>query len=374
MKLFRITRRRLLAGGAAVSLGAALSGYRSLLAGPPRKPLYVDGLSFLPDDPRDIAASGLDAFILDASVAVPITDSAGRARFVRTFENSRDGLEAAVRQIDDIPHAYVATRGSEIGRRRGTGVFLQFQSCRPIEDKLERIAYFYRRGLRVLQITHHNNNAFGGGALEADPIGLTPLGIAGVAEMNRLGIVVDISHASEATALDVCRHSMSPVVLSHGACRALLNNPRCASDAVIRAVADSGGVMGVFMYSFWLTDAPAPTIGHYLAHIRHIIKVGGLDSVGIANDFQVDGLQVLKDVDNDNALGAVNFHDWWRAQREQGVPGYSGLPQHVVIPELNDVKRMYTIHRALERTGFSADAIDKIMGGNWIRVLRTVLG
>ena len=96
--------------------------------------------------------------------------------------------------------------------------------------------------------------------------------------MNRLRMLADVSHASEPTALDVAKHTRQPFILSHGACRAIVDHPRCASDAVIRAIADRGGVMGIFMMSFWLTTADVPTVEHYLAQIRHVIKVGGIDT------------------------------------------------------------------------------------------------
>ncbi len=130
-----------------------------------------------------------------------------------------------------LTNAYVATRGSEIGRRTGTGIFLQFQSCEPIGTDLSRLEYFHRKRLRALQITHHQNNLFGGGSIELVPSGLTPLGIEGIAEMNRLGILADVSHASEPTALDVAKYTRKPFLLSHGACRAIVDHPRCASDA-----------------------------------------------------------------------------------------------------------------------------------------------
>jgi membrane dipeptidase len=83
------------------------------------------------------------------------------------------------------------------------------------------------------------------------------------------------------------------VILSHGAARAFVNNARCAPDNVIRAIAESGGMMGIFMMSFWLTTDPTPMVDHYVQHIRYAAKVGGIDAVGIANDFPLAGEQNL---------------------------------------------------------------------------------
>jgi membrane dipeptidase len=224
------------------------------------------------------------------------------------------------------------------------------------------------------QITHHHDNQFGGGSIELSPTGLTPLGIEGIAEMGRLRIVTDISHASEQTALDVARHTRRPFILSHGACRAIVDHPRCVSDAVIRAIADRGGVMGIFMMSFWLTSADVPTIDHYLAQIRHVIDVGGIETVGIANDFTIAGEPELLALGNDNSAGVKGYYGWWRPLQAIGMPGFAQLPKHVVIPELNTIDRMALICAALERSNFSDEHVEKIVGGNWIRVLTDVLG
>ena len=364
-------RRRLLQGGAALLFGARFGPLRAA-----SRPLYVDGLlSSLPERNQDLEASGLDAFICDVADVEEVRDPDGTIRYRRTFATCDRSLDAALEHIrDELPDAHVATRGSEIGTRAGTGIFLQFQSCEPVAEDLSRIAYFYGKGLRVLQITHHNDNAFGGGSIELKPRGLTALGFEGVAEMNRVGMLVDVSHASERTALDVAGHTKAPFILSHGACRAIVDHPRCASDAVIRAIAGRGGVMGVFMMSFWLTRWPRPTVDHYVAQLRHVIEVGGLETVGVANDLSIAGEMALSALDNDNERGVKNYHDWWRPLQAQGMPGFERLPTHVVIPELNNLRRMQRIQEALELDGFKASEIEKIMGGNWQRVLRAVLG
>jgi len=360
----------LLAGAAALTAACAGTGPAKA------RPLYLDGLlSSLPDNDADIRASQLDGFLCDVSDVGEIRDADGTIRYSRTFESCDASLDAALVRIrSELKSAYVATRGSELGRRTGTGIVLQFQSCEPIGSDLARIGYFYRKGLRALQFTHHNDNLFAGGSIESKTSGLKPLGIEGLAEMNRIGMLADISHASDATALDVARVARKPFVLSHGACRAIVNHPRCAPDAVIRALAERGGVMGIFMMSFWLTRDAVPTVEHYLAQIRHVIRVGGLDAVGIANDFTIAGEMALRALNNDNAEGVKNYLDWWKPLQARELPGFEILPQHVVIPELNTIERMTLIQRALERGGFGAAQIDKILGGNWKRVLTEVLG
>jgi len=338
---------------------------------------WFDGLSFLPEDMNDIAQSGLSAMICDVSQVEEVRDPDGTPRYQRNFEVNDKALDQAIAKITASDQVFLATKGSQLlegGVENGAAAFLQFQSCETIGDDLERIGYFHRKGLRILQLTHHNNNRFAGGAIEPEQSGMTDFGRDGLAEMNRVGILPDVAHGSVATINEAARRSTSPVVYSHGACRALLDHPRCINDEGIRAIAEKGGVVGIFMMSFWLTKDPEPNIGHLLAHIRHVIKVGGIEAVGISNDFPMSGQQNLRKLNNDNAAGVKEYLGWWRAMRELGIPGYEEDPAHVVIPELNNINRMATIKRALEDDGFSAKDVSRIVGLNFARVMTDALG
>ena len=375
------SRRSFLRYTVATSLAGGIAGFsraaaQTARAAPPFP--YVDGLSFM-SPPEDIAASGLSAFIADVSSAerVPTTD--GSLKFFRSFEACARSITAQRRQLNSgqIPTAFLATRGSEIrnAHRDGrTAIFFQFQGCEPIGEDLSRLDLFYELGLRVLQITHHNNNAWGGGAIEKNWSGLTKTGHEGVERLNELRIIPDLSHVSDPTSLDVLRLSKRPVIVSHGAARALVNNARCTSDEVIRGVGSSGGAMGVFMMSFWLTTDAKPTVDAYIRQIRHIVNVGGIDAAAIANDYPVAGEQTAIKANNDNAAIISSYLPWWDSVAKQGVLGFDQRPTHVVIPELNHVKRMFSIHNALSKAGFKSAEVEKIMGGNWIRVLSDALG
>ena len=338
---------------------------------------YVDGLSFLNSPAADFPASGLTAFICDVSSAERLKTDDGSVKYFRSFEACARSLTAARRTLPTVPGAFLATRGSEIDeawKKNGTAVFFQFQGCEPIGDQLWRLDLFYELGLRVLQITHHNDNAWGGGAIEKTWTGLTKTGSEGVERMNALGILPDLAHVSDPTSLDVLKISRKPVVVSHGAARALVNNARCTSDEVIKAVANSGGVMGVFMMSFWLTTDATPTTDSYVRQIKHVVNVGGIDAAAIANDYPIGGEQAAVKAGNDNAKIIGSYYPWWDSVAKAGVLGFDVRPTHAVIPELNNVRRMFLIHQALERAGFSPRELEKIMGGNWIRVLKTSLG
>lgn len=375
-------RRNFLALLAATAAGGCTAGFpgqlqKTAVMNDLTDNVWFDGLSFLPDDMDEIRQAGLSAMICDVSKVEEVRDPDGTPRYVRNFTVNDKALDEAVKKIASSDHAFVALTGSDAlrsDRQSGAAAFLQFQSCETIGDDLDRISYFHSKGLRILQLTHHNNNLFAGGAIEPVQSGMTAFGRDGLEEMNRVGILPDVAHGSVDTIMQAAEHSSGPVVYSHGACRSLLEHPRCINDDGIRAIAEGGGVVGIFMMSFWLTKDPVPNIGHLLAHIRHVIKVGGIEAVGIANDFPMSGQQNLRRLNNDNSEGVKQYLDWWRAMRKLGVPGYEDDPQHVVIPELNNIDRMATLHRSLEQDGFSSDDIDRIMGGNFARVMIDVLG
>ncbi len=334
---------------------------------------FIDGLSFLPDDLDLVNQAQLSAMICDVSKVEEVVDDFGVVRYHRTFEKNDESLDQALAKIGQTSQVFVAKTGEDILKSPGCAAFLQFQSCETIGEDLSRISYFHKKGLRVLQLTHHNDNLFAGGAIERVHSGLTEYGREGLAEMNRVGLLPDVSHGSPATIKETAEASQSSIIYSHGACRALLDHPRCITDEGIRAIADKGGVVGIFMMSFWLTKEREPSIEHLINHIQHVIDVGGIDSVGISNDFPMSGQQNLIKLNNNNREGVKQYLGWWKSMRDVGVSGFETDPEHVVIPEINNINRMALISRALSERGFSHSDRAKIMGANWARVLTDVL-
>jgi membrane dipeptidase len=339
---------------------------------------YVDGLSFMTSDAADVGRSGLTAFICDVSSVEQLKTTDGSIRYFRSFEACARSITSMRRNLmaGRIPGAFLASRGSDVDdawRTQRTAIFLQFQGCEPIGDQLWRVEMFHELGLRVLQITHHNDNAWGGGAIEKTWSGLTKVGFEGIERLNALNIIPDLSHGSDPMALDVLKTSKKPVIISHGAARALVPTARCAPDEVIRGVGKSGGVMGIFMMSMWLTTDPTPTVDAYVRQLRHVANVAGIDAVGIANDYSLAGELSAVKAGNDNAKIISNYFAWWDSVNAQGVMGFDVRPKHAVIPELNNVRRMFLLEDALRKSGFSSSDVEKVMGGNWIRVLKQTL-
>ena len=373
-------RREFLSAGLVGAAGTVLLPRRGRCAGPREAkdapPLFFDGLILSPEEGagwEELGRSGISGFIWDVSAV-----EERNGKFVRPFLPCLRSIAAAGKFLRENPWGLsLATRGTDIPearRRMRTAVFLQFQSCEPFEDDLELLRVFHDLGLRVCQVTHHASNAFGGGSLERQWTGLTELGFRAIAMMNALGIIPDLAHGNDILCRDVLRTSTKPVVASHTCCRAIVPNARCITDEAIKGIADSGGLIAIMPLSFWITREPVPTVDHYIAHLEHVIKAGGIDAVGLANDEPVAGSIEAAKLGNDNAKAVKLDLDWWKEQRAAGILGFEELPAHAIIPELNDARRMFTIQAALEKKGHTTGQVEKIMGLNWLRVLTQALG
>ena len=262
------------------------------------------------------AHRALDMF--DAVLAGVVARSPNDFRLARTA----DDIEAAQRQ-----GKVAALIGVEGGHA--------------IEDSLGLLRDFYTLGARYMTLTHVNTNHWAdssgdiGNRKAKHHNGLTEFGRQVIAEMNRLGMIVDISHVSDKTFWDVLAASQAPVFASHSSCRALCDVPRNMTDDMIRALAKKGGIIQINFNPGFLTlrKSPPANLDDVVAHIDHAVKIGGIDGVGIGSDF--DGI-------------------------DQTPVG------------LEDVSRFPNLTRALRSQGYSAEDIRKIYGGNTLRLMRAV--
>ena len=338
-------------------------------------PLYFDGLILSLENTKnkeDFKDSGLSGFIWDVSF---VEEKDGK--YVRLFLPCLKSIARANKLLrENDGGLFLATKGSQIMEARQSGktaVFLQFQSCEPFTDDLELMAAFYELGLRICQVTHHSTNPFGGGSIEKEWTGLTERGFKAIEKMNDLNIIPDLSHGNEILCQDILKASKKPVVSSHTCCRAIVNNARCITDPVIKGIADSGGLVAIMPLSWWITNDPVPTVDHYLQHLEHVINVGGIEAVGLSHDQTIAGNLEAAKLNNDNAEAVKLSLGWWKKQQAAGVMGFEELPKHSIIPELNNVRRLFAIQTALEKKGYTSAQIEKIMGLNWVRVLTQCL-
>ena len=268
------------------------------------------------------------------------------------------------RVAHNADRALFVTRAEDIGRakaERKVGVIIGTRDPAVIEDDTDYIEPLYRTGLRTLQLTYNERSLLGDGCQERVQGGLTDFGIAAVEEMNRVGMIVDLSHAGEATAIEATRVSRAPVIISHSACRALRDNPRSASDDLIRAVAKTGGVIGICFLPFLLTAGgqSEATLEDLLRHVDHVVDLVGIAHVGFGSDLTetIDPAEMMTET---GALRQL-------ANRPYKSSVYPPLPW-IFPEEANSLGKWGNLTLGLLARGYSDDDAAEIVGGNWMRV------
>jgi membrane dipeptidase len=253
-------------------------------------------------------------------------------------------LEGWNRLLDQRADSFVRIGGVsdfDLIRSSGkVGILVGFQSSdhfRTVDD----VARFCDLGQRVSQLTYNRRDRLGCGCFEERDSGLTEFGAQVVAAMNQVGMVVDVSHCSERTCLDAIALSARPVLVTHSNCRALVPHPRCKSDAVLRAMAARGGVMGITAVAAFVSPHRHATVEDLLNHFDHVARTVGVEHVGIGSDIDVTAA--------DPATG--------RPLARYAVQG------------LAPARRVFDLTEGLIRRGYSDHAIELILGGNFQRVL-----
>lgn len=215
-------------------------------------------------------------------------------------------------------------------------------------------------GLRSCQLTYNHQNWVGSGCKEPAGSGLTAFGLELVESLNAARILIDLSHANARTMTDAIAASTAPVVISHTGCTSVYENVRNTADEQLRAVADSGGVVGICQIRPFLTDMKEGGLPRYFAHIDHAVKVAGVEHVCIGSD-------------RDHRVVSMTPEYIAELKREEG-PNFNDADWPLFIDELNGPRRMEVIWDGLVERGYSEDQVEKVMGQNLCRVYREVIG
>jgi len=244
------------------------------------------------------------------------------------------------------------------------GIILSFESADMLQGKLESYELFRNLGVRVMQMSYNRKSPFAAGVMEPEGGGLTALGHDAVGEMNRLGIAIDLSHANAATTADVLDLSAKPPVMTHAGCAAIHAHPRNKTDQQLRALADRGGVVGIFDLPYLTASPKQPALEDYLAHLEHALKVAGEDHVGIGSDVGIQPLdlsekgmaEIRKDLEERRAAGL--------SAPEEDRPPY--------VVGLNTPRRIEVIADGLLKRGYPPGVIEKVVGANFARVFADI--
>lgn len=306
---------------------------------------------------REMLASGMDAITVTLCDPKP-TGAEG-------LELAVDGLMTYDRFIASHPDLLLkATSVADLRRARESGrmaVFYLYQNSDPFGSDLDRVEMFWRLGLRSCQITYNERNRAGVGCrAEGDDGGLTEFGRALVEQMNDVGMLVDLSHANMPTMADTIAHSRAPVILSHTACDAVYPHVRNTTDANLRGVAEKGGVVGVCQLRPFLTEKKRDNLHAFFDHLDHAVRVCGVEHVAIGSD-------------RDHRVIVMTPEYEAELRREEGSQVVaSELPYF--IDELNGPRRMEVVWDGLVKRGYGREDVERIMGGNLLRLYREVIG
>lgn len=314
-----------------------------------------------------------DAMVANARAsgmtAVNVTISGGGTLGANAFEATVRNVGFLEREFDKHPDAFIKVKSvADIRRAKAEhklGLIPGFQDAIMLEGDVSRVDLFYELGVRIIQLTYNVRNLLGDGCLEPGNAGLSGFGRAVVARMNALGMLVDVSHCGRQTTLDATAHSTKPIAATHSSCAALNDVPRSKTDEQIRKIADKGGVMGIYMMPF-LRASGQPSADDFVRHVEHAINVAGEDHVGVGSDNSITALDLSPEF---RALHA----GFVKQRRAQGISA-PGEDENVFnhIPELDGPRKMDRIADLLAAKGHSSARIEKVLGGNWMRLFGEV--
>ncbi|WP_308909204.1 dipeptidase [Pseudokordiimonas caeni] len=263
-----------------------------------------------------------------------------------------------VRSVADIKEA----------KRTGRcGIILGFQNTTMLGDKAERVDTFAGLGVKVIQLTYNDRNRVGDGSMVAENRGLTAFGREVVERLNHARVLVDLSHSGEQTCLDAVKASKRPIWISHTGCRALADTPRNKTDAELRAVAEKGGMVGIYFMPF-LRDDSFAMAEDAVRHIEHAIDICGEDHVGLGTD---GGTTAVDDVEAFRAVIAREIEE----RRKAGISAKGEKPGVVTfLPDMQGPDQFRTLAAMLAKRGHSAGRIEKILGLNSLAFMREIWG
>lgn len=298
---------------------------------------------------EDMRKGGLTAANCTVSVWEDFQKTVDNIVAMNNLIEANSDLVMKVKTTADI------VRAKELGK---TGLMMGFQNAHAFEDQVGYVQVFKDLGVGVVQMCYNTQNLVGTGCYERDG-GLSGFGHEIVAEMNRVGIMCDLSHVGSRTSEEVILASKKPVCYSHCLPSGLKDHPRNKSDAELKFIADHGGFIGVTMFAPFLKNGINSSIDDYVEAIAYIVNIAGIDQVGIGTDFtQGHGYEFFEWLTHDKGY-ARRLTNFGKIVNPEGIRTVGEFPN---------------LTEALLKHGFSATDVARIMGGNWVRVLKDVWG
>jgi len=250
--------------------------------------------------------------------------------------------------VDDVRKAHSEGR---------TAIFFGFQNCSPIEDNIGLVEICHQLGARFMQLSYNNQSLLATGCYEGDDPGITRMGRQVIREMNRVGLVVDMSHSARRSTLEAIEISERPIAITHANPAFWFTALRNKSDDVLKALAESGGMLGFSMYPHHLKGKSDCLLEDFCSMIARTAEMIGVEHIGFGSDLCQD---------QPDSVVEWMRNGTWTKERDfgEGSAGQAGFP---VQPEwFRDNRDFKNILNSLRKTGFSEDEVAHIAGLNWL--------
>lgn len=268
----------------------------------------------------------------------------------RQFELHHD-LIMPVKSVADIRLA------KQLGK---VGIMFGAQNCSPIEDDIGMVEIMRELNLMIMQLTYNNQSLLACGCYEAEDSGVTRFGKQVIKEMNRVGMVVDMSHSAERSTLEAIEISERPIVISHANPNSFHEAKRNKSDTVLKALGESGGLLGFSLYPFHLKNGPDCSLDDFCDMVADTADLMGIDHIGIGTDLcQEQPLSVLEWMRNGRWSKEMDYGEGSKANADWPRP----------LSWFRDSRDFPNITKGLQNRGFRTEDIAKVMGMNWLNLL-----
>ena len=264
----------------------------------------------------------------------------------KLFEEHED-IILHVKSVEDIDKAKQTNK---------LGVFFGAQNCSPIEDDIGLIKVMRDLGLLIMQLTYNNQSLLATGCYEEHDSGLTRFGKQTIKEMNRVGMIIDMSHSAERSTLEAIEVSERPICISHSNPKFAVDALRNKSTTILEALRDNGGFFGFSLYPFHLPNRSDCTLEEFCTLVTDTVNIIGIDNVGIGSDLCLGQPQsILEWMRNGR----------WSKERNYGEGSASNASWPKPLTWFEDASGMKNIYEGLLLHGFSHEHVKKIIGQNW---------
>ena len=244
-----------------------------------------------------------------------------------------------------------------------TAIFFGFQNCSPIEDDINLVEKVYQLGCRFMQLTYNNQSLLATGCYEKVDSGVTNFGREVIREMNRVGLVVDMSHSAEKSTLDAIELSEKPIVITHANPTFWHPVKRNKSSDLLKILSDSGGILGLSLYPHHLKDNTNCTLESFCEMVAKTAEIMDVTKIGIGSDLCLDH--------PDTVVAWMRNGSWSKSKNfGEGSKNKSGFPKQ---PDwFVDARGFSNIEKGLKKVGFSDTETDGILGNNWYNFYKSI--